>query len=45
MTIFLLLEDEVKVEPGVVNTPKELTFIEATISFLIRQSCQILAHI
>ena len=39
MTLFSLLEDEVG--PGVVNTQQELSFIEATIRFLVRQSCQI----
>ena len=39
MTFFSLLEDEVG--PGVVNTPQDMSFIEATIRFLIRQGCQI----
>ena len=43
MALFSLLEDEVG--PGVVNTPQELTFVEATIRFLIRQGCQISSHI
>ena len=43
MALFSPLEDEVG--PGVVNTPQELTFIEATISFQIRQGCQISSHI
>ena len=42
MTLFSLLEDEVG--PGVVNTPQELTFVEATISFIFRQACQIPSH-
>ena len=45
MTLFSLLEDEVKVGPGVINTPQELTFIEATVSFLFRQGCQISSHV
>ena len=39
MTLISLHEDEVG--PGAVNTPRELTFIEAT----IRQGCQISSHI
>ena len=43
MTLFSLLEDNVR--PGVVNTPQELSFIEATIRFLIIQGCQTLSCI
>ena len=39
MTLFWLLEDEVR--PGVVNIAQGLSFMEATIRFLVRQGCQI----